>query len=165
MPPARIDPERLRVLIETERKTQHEAARILGVSRCCVGRTCKRLGLETQRSGPRSGPDHTGWKGGTKMLKGYRYIYCPDHPNATKQGYVAEHRLAMEKHLGRYLTSEEVVHHIRRPKTNNHISNLELFATNADHLRHELTGQVPNWTPEGKARMTGRPKRTPSPDV
>ena len=163
MPPAKIDPERLRALIETERKTQSEVAHILGVSRCCVGRTCKRLGLETQRSGPRSGAGHTGWKGGVRIVKGYRYLYSPDHPNATKQGYVAEHRLVMENHLGRYLTPIEVVHHREKPKTNNEISNLELFATNADHLRHELAGQVPNWTPEGKARMTGRPKRTPNP--
>jgi hypothetical protein len=27
-----------------------------------------------------------------------------------------------------------------------------LFSTNADHLRHELTGRCPKWTPEGRAR-------------
>lgn len=148
-----LDPEVLRAMIEVERLTQHEVARRLGVSRCCVGRSCKRLGLVTQRSGPRSGPGHTGWKGGVRIVKGYRHLYRPDHPMATKQGYVAEHRLVMAEALGRLLDSQEVVHHIDGDPLNNERANLEVFSTNADHLRHELTGQMPKWSEEGLARM------------
>jgi hypothetical protein len=71
---------------------------------------------------------------------------------ATKKGYVAEHRLVMSQELGRVLRRGEVVHHRDGDPLNNHPSNLEVFQTNADHLRHELIGRRPNWTPEGRER-------------
>ena len=43
-------------------------------------------------------------------ISGYLYIYQPDHPNAMKRGYIAEHRLALEKKLGRLLRSDEAMH-------------------------------------------------------
>ena len=42
---------------------------------------------------------------------GYISIFYPDHPYSSKSGYIREHRLVMEKHIGRYLTPEEIVHH------------------------------------------------------
>lgn len=84
------------------------------------------------------GKDSLSWKGGRyKTTNGYWYIWCPNHPFCNAQGYVLEHRLVMEQHLGRYLTKEEVVHHIipvTRDYCNNDISNLELFDTNGNHL-------------------------------
>lgn len=143
-------PERLRFLIEVEERTQDEAAEEFGLDRTTIERWCRRLGLRTQRTGPRGGSRHPNWKGGTKILKGYRYVHQPDHPNATKQGYVAEHRLVMEKRLGRVLRLREVVHHRNSDTLDNSPDNLELFGSNADHLRHELTGHIPNWTEEGR---------------
>ncbi len=44
------------------------------------------------------------WKSGRKIAtRGYIYVYSPDHPNCTKQGYVMEHRLIAEERIGRYL--------------------------------------------------------------
>lgn len=47
-----------------------------------------------------------------------------------------EHRLVMEKHLGRYLEGEEVVHHINGDKQDNRIGNLMVFATCGDHTAY-----------------------------
>lgn len=152
MPRNSVDPVLLRILIESDLVTQAKAAELLGCSLSCIERTCKRLGLTTQRTGPRSGDKHTNWKGGRKMVGRYWYVWEPEHPNCTKDGYVAEHRLVQEKKIGRYLQRSEVVHHIDGDPENNAPANLQHFATNAEHLRHELSGQVPNWTPEGRAK-------------
>jgi len=42
----------------------------------------------------------------------YLYALVPEHPNATKNGYVLMHRIVMENHLGRILNKDEVVHHL-----------------------------------------------------
>lgn len=71
---------------------------------------------------------------------GYVLLKHPAHPQANRHGYVREHRLVMEQTLGRFLTRLEVVHHLDGNRGNNAPENLELFASNADHLRAELTG-------------------------
>ncbi len=74
------------------------------------------------------------YKGGRNKVKGgYIQILNPEHPNATKNGYVLEHRLIMEKHLGRYLYPYEVVHHKNRIRDDNKIENLELKPSQSDH--------------------------------
>ena len=148
-----LDPVQLREMVEVQGLQHHKIAELLGVSRDTVGRSCKAHGLQCQRTGPRSGPEHTGWKGGRKIVKGYVYLYAPDHPNCTKQGYVAEHRLAMEKKLGRLLTRKEVVHHRNEVPADNSPRNLESFPDNPAHLKATRSGRIPNWTAEGKERI------------
>lgn len=69
--------------------------------------------------------------------KGYEFKYVPSHPNANSVGYVREHRLVMEKIIGRFLTKEEVIHHIDGNKKNNTPENLMLFENNSKHLLYE----------------------------
>ena len=69
-----------------------------------------------------------------KLKAGYKLIHSPNHPNAVK-GYVLEHRLIVEKKIGRKLKKEEVVHHINDNKTDNKIENLMLFPTNKEHIK------------------------------
>jgi len=71
------------------------------------------------------------WKGGRRYTRGHIYILMPNHPFATKQGYVFEHRLVMEKVLGRYLRPQEIVHHKNKIHDDNRPENLEL--TNRRH--------------------------------
>ncbi len=73
------------------------------------------------------GEVHPMWKGGKIKTHGYYALLRPDHPYADKRGYVFEHRLVMEKHLGRYLRRDEVVHHKNGKKDDNRLSNLVLM--------------------------------------
>ena len=69
------------------------------------------------------------WKGGRYTKReGYIYVYQPEHPFNIKK-YVLEHRLVMEKHLGRYLKKGETVHHKNGIRDDNRIENLELWVT------------------------------------
>ena len=83
------------------------------------------------------GDKASNWKGGRKYnAEGYVLIYCSTHPNNSK-GYVYEHRLVMEAHLGRTLLSTEICHHINGIKDDNRIENLMLFATHREHCKYE----------------------------
>ena len=77
----------------------------------------------------RNGPKNPYWKGGKykDRLNGYISVYNPSHPFANKKGYVREHRLVMEKILGRYLRKNEIVHHRNKKKDDNQIENLEII--------------------------------------
>lgn len=72
--------------------------------------------------------------GHIKDRNGYSYVYIPEHPYASSDGYVMEHRLVMESCIGRYLEKDEVIHHINGNKKDNRIENL-MIMTPAEHLR------------------------------
>lgn len=57
----------------------------------------------------------------------------PDYVHVGKKGL--EHRMVMEKHIGRKLESKEVVHHWDENKKNNDVKNLCLMRTTAAHTR------------------------------
>jgi len=87
--------------------------------------------LEHQRLG-RMGHGNPFWKGGRFSDKdGYVRVLAHEHPNSDKNGRVFEHRLIMEKELGRLLTSREVVHHLNGIKDDNRPENLALKTFNS----------------------------------
>lgn len=76
-----------------------------------------------------------------KNIKGYITIFMPEHPEAMKgNGHrVYEHRLVMEKKIGRYLKKDEFVHHLNRIKDDNRPENLYITSRN-DHKELEVMG-------------------------
>jgi ribosomal protein S27AE len=78
------------------------------------------------------------WRGGKMLRRGYVLALAPDHPSlkGTTRRYVLEHRLEMEKSLGRYLEKHEQVHHKNGNREDNSPENLELWA-----LRPQPPGQ------------------------
>lgn len=80
--------------------------------------------------------DFVKWENYRIISKGdYNYAYVPNHPNATENGYVLEHRIVMENKINRLLTNIEVVHHKDENKKNNLPDNLELKASKGIHSR------------------------------
>jgi hypothetical protein len=91
----------------------------------------------------RSGANHRSWKGGRHIdREGYIKVYQPGHPRARRprHQYVYEHILVMEKHVGRYITREESIHHKNGIKSDNRIENLQLM-TPSEHTRYHHTGK------------------------
>lgn len=69
------------------------------------------------------------FKGGYLTPSGYKVIPVKNHPFASKyKNSIFEHRLVMERHLGRYLKPKETVHHINGIKDDNRIENLQLVS-------------------------------------
>lgn len=73
-----------------------------------------------------------------KRYYGYIRIRVPNHPNSV-QGWILEHRYVMEQQLGRYLTSDEVVHHKNGNRQDNRLENLQLMKF-GEHSSFENSG-------------------------
>jgi transposase-like protein len=72
-----------------------------------------------------------------RCSEGYIMERFPEHPAASHPNFVVlQHRLVAEALLGRYLRGIEVVHHEDADGMNNHPSNLWLFPSNREHMRH-----------------------------
>lgn len=82
----------------------------------------------------KTGSKNPKWHGGYLLLDGYKYTYSPQHPFHTKMGYVAEHRLIIEKSLGRYLSKQEVIHHINGNRLDNQLKNLVVCTSPGKHV-------------------------------
>lgn len=149
-------------------ETSASIASTLNVNAETVRKFARKRGLVIARQ-DMALQSHPSWTGGTTLDRsGYllrrvgadsEYGYLIRALGKGRlSGYAPEHRMMMHNMLGRKLLPGEVVDHIDGQKLNNAPQNLRVFRSNADHLRSTLRGRVPNWTAEGKARMTGRPK-------
>ncbi len=96
------------------------------------------------------------YKNGRYKSNGYIRKLSKKHPQADSDGYIEEHRLVMEKKLGRYLKTNEEVHHKNGVRDDNKIENLKVLSS-SEHIRLHKLGNK-NWlgkhhTEETKERM------------
>jgi hypothetical protein len=155
----RYDREQLRAVCDGVRSLP-EVASILGWKLRTVKRLVVEDNLPRRKPGSRSpvnGANNPAYAGGRSIDdSGYALSIAPEgHPNARRIGRILEHRLVMERSIGRYLTRHEVVDHIDGLTLHNDPSNLRLFACNGDHLSATLSGpQV--MSEAGKMNRRGR---------
>jgi len=70
---------------------------------------------------------------------GHLMARAPWHPNRNKNNQVPLAHLLLEDCLGRYLTENEVVHHIDGDPLNNSLRNLQLMTLSSHVKLHNLT--------------------------
>lgn len=122
---------------------------VIGKSKIAVQKMAYRMGIHKDeeqfreiRSKASSGKNSGNFKGyRRKTSKGYIALYIPDHPNASANGLVMEHRVVMEKHLGYILPKEFDVHHINGNKEDNRIENLAIMTHEAHTILHNRSGR------------------------
>ena len=94
----------------------------------------------------------------TLTTNGYIVVRCPGHPQAGSCGQVYEHRMVMERHLGRFLRPGEVVHHKNEDTTDNRIENLEL-TNHVEHQRLHHAGKLERRTRSLEREVVDRRSR------
>lgn len=96
-----------------------------GIKYC--SRQCQGVGVSERQLGAKNAM----WRGGSYVTRaiggGYIKEMCAGHPRADAGGYVLQHRLVMERQIGRFLGSDERVHHKNGNRQDNRPENLELW--------------------------------------
>ena len=86
------------------------------------------------------------------------YVYV----KISKDKYEAEHRLVMEKSLGRTLQKHEHIHHLNEDKTDNRVENM-ILVNRPEHMKIHRTNIPGHW--KGKKlpqdMIDGMKKRSP----
>jgi hypothetical protein len=89
-------------------------------------------------------------------VNGYGYV---EIWNPEAQDYEYEHRLVLEKKLGRKLRHDEDAHHINGIRTDNRPENLELKESRSEHQRHHSKTRLRR--PDGSFAGEDEPGATP----
>lgn len=68
--------------------------------------------------------------------RGYISVRLPEHPFRDQLDEILEHRLVVEREIGRFLHASEEVHHKNHDRQDNRPENLELHQNRLSHMRH-----------------------------
>lgn len=101
-----------------------------------------KLGRRKPRPYRRDEAQNPRWKGGRRWFQGYWMQHAPGHPAACRN-YVLEHRLIVERHIGRYLKPNEFVHHLNYDKSDNRIENLQVVSPSTHAVLHRDSHSAP----------------------
>lgn len=147
-------------------RTVPEIARLLGTTRKRVETRMKKYNMPRCKQGAQPGSRNHQYVSGRRVdLDGYVLVTAPtDHPHARQRPnrvgkIIYEHRLVMEKKLGRYLSPEEVVDHVDGLTLHNAPDNLRLFASNGQHLSATISGTERQWSEAGRVNIGARTDR------
>lgn len=110
--------------------SQKKVGENLGIDRRTVYARMKQDGYIVR---PQKMETHSCWKGGIVIRNGYPFTRIPNHPRATKNGYVALHLLKIEEKLGKKVNGKNPIHHIDFDKMNYNINNLWLCNDEKEH--------------------------------
>lgn len=129
--------------------SQREVGEKFGTTQKVVWHAMHKLSIPTRRAVARNqvAEANNNWRGGKVLQgrnanhgpfndRGYWYIYNPEHPNATKKGYVAEHIAVATEMVGRALEHGECVHHINLRREDNRPENLIIVDRQSHALLH-----------------------------
>lgn len=121
-----------------------------------LGVSMRQRGVDASRAlraANRRGSAHWNFKGGRYVLKGYVYLLNPEHPLATKRGYIAEHRMVWYDANGP-IAPGWFIHHKNGMRSDNRLENLEAMSPSAHSHHHDpdkIAGSYrkaledPNW--------------------
>lgn len=143
-------------------RTSREIAEKLSVQPRHVRKIWERHNLPRPSEGAQKGERNHQYRSGRHIdLDGYVLCLAPQEQRRASNGsYASEHRLVMERTIGRRLRDGEVVDHIDGLTLHNHPDNLRLFETNSDHLRSTIQGKPHRVSKEGQRNIAERHRRS-----
>lgn len=142
-----VDKQTLEDMYLRRHLTMAEIGKIYGVGRQRICQLVKQYGIDTTNAGTFTNTcDKCGkeYRINRKRYRKHSTHYCSSacylsdrknenyHPHRNGQ---RDARRMMAKHIGRPLTTDEIVHHIDGNCSNNSIDNLILFPSHSAHLR------------------------------